>query len=226
MVFRLQVVGYRNTGASVTMVMEKLVTTPSPGGGGVTGPKKVVVPTDLPVECLLGNDLESSAWAEVELEAHAAMPGIPGHIFALTRPQAKKQREQGNLDLGIIYQVLPKTRDKKGKPLSTIPPSTDDSPFVEEEVSPCAEPTPEELESDTAELLGAGGPAREELSVAHQAFPTLEGLRQQAVKQQNGDVNDSHSVYWENNLLYTEARDPKPGATRRLASLFSTGNSS
>ncbi|KAJ1216139.1 hypothetical protein NDU88_003745 [Pleurodeles waltl] len=41
--------------------------------GGVTGPKKVVVATDLPVECLLGNELETSAWAEVELKAHAAM---------------------------------------------------------------------------------------------------------------------------------------------------------
>ncbi|KAJ1211803.1 hypothetical protein NDU88_007151 [Pleurodeles waltl] len=77
-----------------------------------------------------------------------------------------------------------------------------------------AEPTPEELEADTAELLGEGGPAREELSVAQQTCPTLEGLRQQAVKQANGYVSDSHRVYWEDNLLYTEARDPKPGTAR------------
>ncbi|KAJ1174860.1 hypothetical protein NDU88_000151 [Pleurodeles waltl] len=167
----VQVEAYRDTGASVTMVMEKLVapeqhllghqyqvtdahsnTVSHPmavvnlnWGGGVTGPKKVVVATDLPVKCLLGNDLETSAWAEVEVEAHVAMLGIPGHIFALTRAQAKKQRSQGDLDLGIMDQVLPKARGKKGKPLSTIPPSTDDSPFEEEDFSPCAELTPEEL---------------------------------------------------------------------------------
>ncbi|KAJ1195759.1 hypothetical protein NDU88_005027 [Pleurodeles waltl] len=241
----VEVQAYRDTGASVAMVIEKLVhpeqhllghqyqvtdahnnTLSHPmavvnlnlggGGGGVTGPKKVVVASDLPVDCLLGNDLETSAWAEVELEPHAAMLGIPGHMFALTMAQAKKQKGQGNLDPGTMDQVLPKARGSKGKSLPTIPPSTDDSPSEEEEFPPCAEPSPEELAEDTAELLGGGGAAREELSVAQQSCPTLEGLRQQAVKQQNGDVNDSHRVYWEDNLLYTEARDPKPGAARRL----------
>ncbi|KAJ1126630.1 hypothetical protein NDU88_005037 [Pleurodeles waltl] len=238
----VEVQAYRDTGASVTMVIEKLVhpeqhllgyqyqvtdahnnTLSHPmavvnlnWGGGVTGPKKVVVATDLPVDCLLGNDLETSAWSDVELEAHAAMLGIPGHIFALTRAQAKKQKGQGSLDPGTMDQVLPKARVSRSKPLPTIPPSTVDSTSEEEEFPPCAEPTPEELEADTAELLGEGGPAREELSVAQQTCPTLEGLRQQAVKQANGDVSDSHRVYWEDNLLYTEHRDPKPGADRRL----------
>ncbi|KAJ1084485.1 hypothetical protein NDU88_004632 [Pleurodeles waltl] len=144
------------------------------------------------------------------------MLGIPGHIFALTRTQAKKQKGQGNLDPGRMDQVLPKARGSKGKSLPTIPPSTDDSPSEEEEFPPCAEPSPDGLAADTAELLGGGGPAREELSVAQQTCPTLEGLRQQAVKQQNGDVSDSQRVYWEDNLLYAEARDPKPGAARRL----------
>ncbi|KAJ1098396.1 hypothetical protein NDU88_003507 [Pleurodeles waltl] len=147
-----------------------------------------------------GNDLETSAWSDVELEAHAAMLGIPGHIFALTRAQAKKQKGQGSLDPGTMDQVLPKARASRSKPLPTIPPSTVDSTSEEEEFPPCAEPTPEELEADTAELLGEGGPAREELSVAQQTCPTLEGLRQQAVKQANGDVSDSHRVYWEDNL--------------------------
>ncbi|KAJ1178839.1 hypothetical protein NDU88_004081, partial [Pleurodeles waltl] len=163
-----------------------------------------------------GNDLETSAWSDVELEAHAAMLGIPGHIFALTRAQAKKQKGQGSLDPGTMDQVLPKARVSRSKALPTIPPSTVDSTSEEEEFPPCAEPTPEELEADTAELLGEGGPAREELSVAQQTCPTLEGLRQQAVKQANGDVSDSHRVYWEDNLLYTEARDPKPGTARSL----------
>ncbi|KAJ1134269.1 hypothetical protein NDU88_000722 [Pleurodeles waltl] len=184
--------------------------------GGVTGPKKVVVASDLPVDCLLGNDLETLAWSDVELEAHAAMLGIPVHIFALTRAQAKKQKGEGSLEPGTMDQVLPKARASRSKALPTIPPSTVDSTSEEEEFPPCAEPTPEELEADTAELLGEGGPAREELNVAQQTCPTLEGLRQQAVKQANGDVSDSHGVYWEDNLLYTEARDPKPGAARRL----------
>ncbi|KAJ1150298.1 hypothetical protein NDU88_003093 [Pleurodeles waltl] len=171
---------YRDTGASVTMVIEKLVhpeqhllgqqyqvtdarnnTLSHPmavvnlnWGGGVTGPKKVVVASDLPVDCLLGNDLETSAWAEVELEAHAAMLGIPRHIFALTRAQVKKQKGQGNLDPGTMAQVLPKARGSTGKSLPTIPPSPDDSPSEEEEFPPCAEPSPDGLAADTAELLG------------------------------------------------------------------------
>ncbi|KAJ1120018.1 hypothetical protein NDU88_008201 [Pleurodeles waltl] len=87
--------------------------------GGVNGPKKVVVATDLPVECLLGNDL---ACTEVDLEAHAAMLGIPGHIFALTRAQAKKQRGQGNMDPGIMDQVLPKTSGQKVWVLEPVAP--------------------------------------------------------------------------------------------------------
>ncbi|KAJ1133224.1 hypothetical protein NDU88_011521 [Pleurodeles waltl] len=238
----VEVEAYRDTGASVTIVIEKLVhpdqhplsqqyqvtdaqnnTLSHPMavvnlncGGGVTGPKKVVVATDLPVYRLLGNDLETPAWAEVELEAHAAMLGISGHMFALTRAQAQKQGGQGNMDPRKMDQVLPKARGRKGKSLPTIPPSPQDSPFEEEESSPCAEPIPDELAADTAELLGAGGPAIEELSVAQQTCPTLESLRQQAVKQQNGDITDSHRIYREDNLLYTESKDPKPGAARRL----------
>ncbi|KAJ1114327.1 hypothetical protein NDU88_002565 [Pleurodeles waltl] len=123
--------------------------------------------------------------------------------FCFNQGSGKKQKGQGDLDPGTMDQVLPKARVSKGKSLPTIPPSTDDSTSEEEEFPPCAEPTPEELEADTAELLGEGGPAREELSVAQQTCPTLEGLRQQAVKQANGDVSDSHRVYWEDNLLYT-----------------------
>ncbi|KAJ1095746.1 hypothetical protein NDU88_000902 [Pleurodeles waltl] len=179
----VEVQAYRDTGASVTMVIEKLVhpdqhllghqyqVTDAHNntlsytmavvnliwGGEDTGPKKVVVASDLPVDSLLGNDLETSAWAEVELEAHAAMLGIPGHIFALTRAQAKKQKGQGNLDPGTMDQVLPKARGSKGKSLPTIPSSTDDSPSEEEEFPPSAEPSSDELAADTAELLGGGG---------------------------------------------------------------------
>ncbi|KAJ1203160.1 hypothetical protein NDU88_006954 [Pleurodeles waltl] len=238
----VEVEAYRDTGASVTMVIEKLVHP----GQYLLGQQSQVTDAHYntlshPLAIVNLNLGEGDYWSKescgclrftcrlstrerfrdislgrMELEAHAAMLGIPGHIFALTRAQAKKQKGQGNLDPGTIDQVLPKTRGRKGKSQATIGPSTDDSPFEEEESSPCAEPTPEELAADTAELLGAGGPAGEELSVAQQTCPTLEGLRQQAVKQQNGDVSDSHRVYWEDNLLYTESRDPKPGAARRL----------
>ncbi|KAJ1089761.1 hypothetical protein NDU88_002906 [Pleurodeles waltl] len=157
----VEVQAYRDTGASVTMVIEKLVhpeqhllghqyqvtdahnnTLSHPmavvnlNWRGVTGPKKVVVASDLPVDCLLGNDLEASAWSDVELEAHAAMLGIPGHIFALTRAQAKKQKGQGDLDPGTMDQVLPKARASRSKTPPTIPPSTVDSTSEEKNFHP------------------------------------------------------------------------------------------
>ncbi|KAJ1116366.1 hypothetical protein NDU88_004581 [Pleurodeles waltl] len=104
----------RDTGASVTMVTDKLV---SPGQyltgqtypvtnadnqtkvhpmamvtlewGGVTGLKQVVVSSAIPVDCLLGNDPESSAWAEVKLKTHAAMLGIPELVCIKTTAQCK-----------------------------------------------------------------------------------------------------------------------------------------
>ncbi|KAJ1087663.1 hypothetical protein NDU88_000830 [Pleurodeles waltl] len=188
------------------------------GVRGITGPKKVVVSTDLPAECLLGNNLETSTWAEVELEAHAAMLGIPGHIFALTRAQAMKQKDQGHFEIGTMAQELPNPKDRKGKKMAptTTSPSSEDSPFEEEESTPLAEPTSEELNAYTAELLGEGGPAREEFCMAQKTCPTLEGLRQQALLQEAGDVSGTHKVYWKDTLFYLEPKEPKPGSTRRL----------
>ena len=45
----------------------------------------------IPVDCLLGNDLETSAWAEVELKTHEAMLGIPEWVCVKTRSQTKTQ---------------------------------------------------------------------------------------------------------------------------------------
>lgn len=56
--------------------------------GGVTGPKRVVVSPDLPVDCLLGNHIETSAWSEVEFRTHAEMMGISASVFAVIRAQA------------------------------------------------------------------------------------------------------------------------------------------
>ncbi|KAJ1159824.1 hypothetical protein NDU88_000329 [Pleurodeles waltl] len=136
--------GLRDTGASVTMVTEKLV---SPGQylagqtypvtnadnqtkvhpmamvtlewGGVNGLKQVVVSSNIPVDCLLGNDLESSAWAEVELKTHAAILGIPELVCVKTRAQCKAQGEKVVLEPGKRAQLTKRKGKKTGEPAST-----------------------------------------------------------------------------------------------------------
>ncbi|XP_078502885.1 uncharacterized protein LOC144761319 [Lissotriton helveticus] len=101
----IKVEAYRDTGASITMVTESLVPSRQllPGAtyqvtnidgvqrdhpmavvnlswGGVTGHKRVAVSPNLPVDCLLGNDLELSAWAEVEQETHSKMVNTHGKV--------------------------------------------------------------------------------------------------------------------------------------------------
>ncbi|KAJ1191627.1 hypothetical protein NDU88_000943 [Pleurodeles waltl] len=136
--------GLRDTGASVTMVTEKLV---SPGQylagqtypvtnadnqtkvhpmamvtlewGGVNGLKQVVVSSNIPVDCLLGNDLESSAWAEVELKTHAAMLGIPELVCVKTRAQCKAQGEKVVLEPGKRAQPTNRKGKTTGEPVAT-----------------------------------------------------------------------------------------------------------
>ncbi|KAJ1155279.1 hypothetical protein NDU88_008012 [Pleurodeles waltl] len=231
--------GLRDTGASVTMVTEKLV---SPGQyltgktytvtnadnqrkvhpmamvtlewGGVNGLKQVVVSSNIPVDCLLGNDLESSAWAEVELKTHAAMLGIPELVCVKTRAQCKAQGEQVELESGRMAQPTKRTGKSVGKPTATQQKKGNLS--SQEEVLPSEGTEPLELEPYQVELLGPGGPSREELCKGQETCPSLEGLRQQAAEESKGKKNGTHRVYWEDGLLYTEARDPKPGATRRV----------
>ncbi|KAJ1182729.1 hypothetical protein NDU88_007910 [Pleurodeles waltl] len=113
---------YRDTGASITLVTENLVPPEQHiigqqykiidvhnstkflplaivqlSWGGVTGPKQVVVSPSLPVDCLLGNDLEASGWADVEFYTHAAMLGIPEELFPLISTEMKKQRREDGL---------------------------------------------------------------------------------------------------------------------------------
>ena len=74
----------------------------------------------------------------------------------------------------------------------------------------------EELGPNLAELLNAGGQSREELSQGQKDCLTLESLRQQAIAHQEGSTSGTHRWYWEEGLLYSKARDPKHGASRRV----------
>ncbi|KAJ1082359.1 hypothetical protein NDU88_002527 [Pleurodeles waltl] len=231
--------GLRDTGASVTMVTEKQF---SPGQylagqtypvtnadnqtkvhpmamvtlewGGFNGLKQVVVSSNIPVDCLLGNDLESSAWAEVELQTHAAMLGIPELVCVKTRAQCKAQGEKVGLEPGKRAQPTKRKEKTTGKPAATQ--QQNENLSSQEEVLPSEGTEPLELEPYQVELLGPGGPSREQLCKGQETCPFLEGLRQQAAEESNGKKTGTHRVYWEDGLLYTEARDPKPGATRRV----------
>ncbi|KAJ1142020.1 hypothetical protein NDU88_008348 [Pleurodeles waltl] len=231
--------GLRDTGASVTMVTEKLVfpgqylagqTYPVTNAdnqtkvhpmamvtlewGGVNGLKQVVVSSNIPVDCLLGNDLESSAWAEVELKTHAAMLGIPELVCVKTRAQCKAQGEKVELESGRKAQPTKRKGKSAGKPAAAQ--QEKENLSSQEEVLPSEGTEPMELEPYQVELLGPGGPSREELCKGQETCPSLEGLRQQAAEESKGKKNGTHRVYWEDGLLYTEARDPKPGTTRRV----------
>ncbi|KAJ1171952.1 hypothetical protein NDU88_003809 [Pleurodeles waltl] len=228
-----------DTGASVTMVTEKLVSTGkyltgqthpvnntdnqtkvhpmamvTLEWGGVTGLKQVVVSSAIPVECLLGNDLESSAWVEVELKTHAAMRGIPKLVCVKTRAQCKAQGEKEVLESGIMAQPSKRKGKKTGEPASAQTKKKNLS--SQEEVLSPKGTKPIELEPYQVELLGPGGPTREQLCKGQETCPSLEGLRQQAAEETKGNVSGTDRVYWEDGLIYTEARDPKPGPTRRV----------
>ncbi|KAJ1167473.1 hypothetical protein NDU88_007864 [Pleurodeles waltl] len=238
-----EVEALRDTGASVTMVAEKLVSPEQvlPGvfhqvtyadtrtklhpmamvsleWGGVTGPKKVAVAPALPVECLLGNDLEASEWSEVERRVHAKMLDLPEWVCAVTRSQAAQQGNAGHLDPGTMGQASKKKRKGTGSGLPA-PTSTEgqeeSNPEGEDLNSEGGTPSLQTL-PDLAELQGAGGPTREDLCQGQRECPTLEGLRQTAARQEQGDTSGTHKVYWEDGVLYTEARTLKEGATRRV----------
>ncbi|KAJ1117829.1 hypothetical protein NDU88_006025 [Pleurodeles waltl] len=158
--------------------------------GGVTGPKKLAVAPALPVECLLGNDLEASEWSEVERRVHAQMLDLPEWVCAVTRSQAAQQGSAGHLDPGTMGQASKKKRKGTGSGLPA-PTSTEDqeesNPEGEDQTSEGG-PLPLQALPDLAELQGAGGPTREELCQGQRECPTLEGLRQTAARQEQGDT--------------------------------------
>ncbi|KAJ1096196.1 hypothetical protein NDU88_001340 [Pleurodeles waltl] len=197
----------RDTGASVTMVTDKVVfpgqyligqTYPVTNAdnqtkvhpmamvtlecGGVTGLKQVVVSSAIPVECLLGNDLESSAWAEVELKTHAAMLGIPEPVCVKTRAQYRAQGEKEVLEPGIMAQPSKRKGKKTGEPASAQKNKQNIS--SQDEVLSPEGTEPMELEPYQVELLGPGRPSREQLCKGQDICPSLEGLRQQAAEQE------------------------------------------
>ena len=66
--------------------------------GGITGLEKVVVSPAIPVECLLGNDLETSDWAGVERKAPAEMLGFPEWVCVTTTSQTTCKGSQGSME--------------------------------------------------------------------------------------------------------------------------------
>ncbi|KAJ1079679.1 hypothetical protein NDU88_000094 [Pleurodeles waltl] len=197
--------GLRDTGASVTMVAEKLV---SPGQylagqtypvtnadnqtkvhpmamvtlewGGVNGLKQVVVSSNIPVDCLLGNYLESSAWAEVELKTHAAMLGIPELVCVKTRAQCKAQGEKVELEPGKRAQPTKRKGKTTGKPAATQ--QQKENLSSQEEVLPSEGTEPLELEPYQVELLGPGGPSRSSCVRGKKPVPLLKALGSKLLK--------------------------------------------
>ena len=94
----------------------------------------------MPVDCLLGNDLEHTAWKEVELRSHLEMMGLPEWVCMTTRSMATQEGSQGHLEPGTMAQTTAKERGKgRGKPAPEVP--TVDVDGVPEEEAP--EPTGE-----------------------------------------------------------------------------------
>ncbi|KAJ1110260.1 hypothetical protein NDU88_007615 [Pleurodeles waltl] len=85
----------------------------------------------MPVDCLLGNDLEDSPWSEVERSSHLDMLGLPGWTCVITRSMAAHQGDQGVLDPKRVAQVPARKRKGKGNGESTP-----EVPTVQEEAEP------------------------------------------------------------------------------------------
>ncbi|KAJ1210123.1 hypothetical protein NDU88_005491 [Pleurodeles waltl] len=167
----------------------------------------------MPVNCLLGNDREHTAWNEVELKSHLEMLGLPECVCMTTRSMAAREGSQVRLEPGTMAQTAAKRKGKRcGKPASNVPTVVDGAP--EEEEAP--EPTGEDIADlgNLPELAGwqvEGGPTRAEVCKTQKECPTLDGLRQQATSQAAGDASGTHHIYWENDLLYSEPKVPGPG---------------
>ncbi|KAJ1216045.1 hypothetical protein NDU88_003651 [Pleurodeles waltl] len=110
--------------------------------GGVSGTLKVAVSPAMPVDCLLGNDLEHTAWKEVELRSHLEMLGFPEWVCMTTRSMAAREGSHGRLEPGKMAQTAAQEGGQgRGKPASNVPTVVDEVP--EEEEAP--EPTGEDI---------------------------------------------------------------------------------
>ncbi|KAJ1093869.1 hypothetical protein NDU88_006960 [Pleurodeles waltl] len=209
----------RDTGASMTTVKSQLVSTEQI----VPNTFHQVIVADnreshLPVALVPCNDLEHTAWKEVELRSHLEMLGLPEWVCMTTRSMAAREGSQGCLEPGTMAQTAARRKGKRrGKPASNAPTVVDTAPEEEEAPEPTGEDVPDL--GNLPELAGwqvEGGPTRTEFCKAQKECPTLEGLRQQATAQAAGDASGTHHIYWENDLLYSECKVPGPGTARVL----------
>ncbi|KAJ1198964.1 hypothetical protein NDU88_002802 [Pleurodeles waltl] len=165
----------RDTGVSMTTIKSQLVST------------EQIVPNTFHQAIVADNrnDLEHTAWKEVELRSHLEMLGLPEWVCMTTRSMADREGSQGRLEPGTMAQRIAKKRGKgHGKPVPEVPAVVD---RVSEEEAP--EPTGEDIATlgDLPELAGwqvEGGPTREEFCKAQKEWPTLEGMRKQASAQE------------------------------------------
>ncbi|KAJ1164946.1 hypothetical protein NDU88_005378 [Pleurodeles waltl] len=126
---------------------------------------------------------------------------------------AARERSQGCLEPGTMAQRAAKRKGKGcGKPVPDVPAVVD---RVREEEAP--EPTGEDISAlgNLPEFAGCqveGGPTREDFFKEQKECPTLEGLRQQAAAQAEGEASGNHHIYWENDLPYSEPKVLEAGA--------------
>ncbi|KAJ1123235.1 hypothetical protein NDU88_001708 [Pleurodeles waltl] len=142
----------RDTGASMTTIKSQLVST------------EQIVPNTFHQVIVADNrnDLEHTAWKEVELRSHLEMLGLPEWVCMTTRSMATWEGSQGRLEPGKLAQTAAKRKGKRRrKPASNVPTVVDEAP--EEEEAP--EPTGEDIADlgNLPELAGwqvEGGPTR------------------------------------------------------------------
>ncbi|XP_069068400.1 unconventional myosin-XV [Pleurodeles waltl] len=164
------------------------------------GTLKVAVSPAMPVDCLLGDDLEHTTCREVELRFHLKMMGLPEWVCMTIQSMAARQGSQvkGVWSLEQQPKQLLRTGVKgHRKPFPEIPAVEVDG--VPEEEAP--EPTGEDIVAlgDLPELVGwkvEGGHTWEEFCKAQKECPILEGQRQQASAHAAGEASGNHLIYW------------------------------
>ncbi|KAJ1088960.1 hypothetical protein NDU88_002114 [Pleurodeles waltl] len=112
----------RDTGASMTTIKSQLVST------------EQMVPNTFHQVIVADNrnDLEHTAWKEVELRSHLEMLGLPEWVCMTTRSMADREGSQGHLEPGTMAQRAAKWRGKgRRKPVPEVPAVVDGAPEEE-----------------------------------------------------------------------------------------------
>ena len=68
----------------------------------------------MPVNCLLGNDLEHTIRKVVDLRSHLEMVGFPGWVLMTTRSMAARQGSQKDREPETVAQVPARKRRDNG----------------------------------------------------------------------------------------------------------------